>query len=387
MKRYFLLVFVLFYWGKIVIAQKEFKPNIGNYYGEQIKKENGKVGLWSKSSKKWMILPEYDEILPVVLSEGNRSVQNFYFNKFVRKGSFDVVQKIPRKTDAYSGRFDYMEYQYEVVLREVEDFVPVNNYVFYKKNGKWGWLSRSFNSQKKEFDEKSSEVYLQAPVFDDIPLFTNIASTYYARGHTPDFLLSHYKINVFMLMADSAGNTGLYDCLGKTIIPPGEYSGFSRINGLVVVEGKNGLIGYVHGDRIIDPKYNHISKQQFKYAEGTYRYHPIEYSLLSCRLPSGEINIREGAELRSPDYITQIEKEIEDAKVKEKEIEKLAVAESAEKAKIELKGLINYYSGFTFFAGANGMGIRRTDGTILMYPALSAVTIGSRHFIIPIQTK
>lgn len=267
-------------------AQMDTEPERIKKY---MKKEDGKIGLWDKTNKKWLVEPEYFKITGVLLSSKNYDVQNKIFFKLWKGNTFDLL-RVTVNTSNYSDEF-------EIWVKDITDFKTSNlyfdnasadwyNFVFFRKKGKWGWFVNKVEVLQNGRFSKEENVLVE-PGLDTTPLVSTYASKQF------------YTIspNNYVLLVNSGKLTGLYSLAGKLLMPPGPYTGFKLPESIdygkeLYVEsiGPDNLIGYALNGVSVPPQYTAIKKE---------RHYLLNFDYYDCTLPGGEHEIRRGTELIS----------------------------------------------------------------------------------------
>lgn len=254
MNKFFFLLFSLFFMlNSFAYAQKDTEPaRIDNL----IKKQKGKYGLWSKELKKWYIEPEYSKITGIAFTDKAYETENRTFFKLWRENTFDLLQ-VTSNTKTYMD--DYKIWikdisgvlfpAYNAPAGAVYDHKDFTNFIYYNKNGKWGWYANKFFSR---------ENITMPPGFDNPPVAK------YA------FKISfHEDYNNYILETDSAGFKGLYTLLGNQLLKPAQNLNYQvQSPDYIITKDEKGLLGF----NMVPPQYARIDRIQSTYYTNHWLY-------------------------------------------------------------------------------------------------------------------
>lgn len=257
MKSLSILICFLFFTAHL-FSQTDIEPSylIDKKY---LKKEKGKYGLYNKAENKWIIEPLYDKITSISftpkqydfeMGDGGKTVYfNLMFYKLWKGNTFDLLYVSDDKKNIYNKNFElWVNDVTEIIfpafkpaaasLYNTKDLV---NFIYYKKNGKWGWFANEFFI---------AENILHAPVFDKPPVARLVCEN--------DF---HDYFNNYVIETDTAGLTALYTLKNNLLVPPGKYKNIIiKASDYIITENENGLKGYNR----VAPQFKSVERTVFK---------------------------------------------------------------------------------------------------------------------------
>lgn len=287
-----ILFFCLLVFSLTVYSQKDSEPDRIKKY---IKKEKGKLGLWDKTEKTWLIQPQYTKITGVAFTTNDWDMENRILFKLWKENEFDLLRVTEK---------NYKD-EFEIWLRDISDIKKPDiefkystkdwyNFIFYKKNSKWGWFSKKLEVLRGGY-YKNEENILFPPSFDTPPAVTDFAiKTFYESS-----------FNNYILQTDSVGNIGLHSLAGFTLVKPGPYKGFKEPESIdyakeifIITENTNGLIGYVLNGVSVTPAYTSIKKE---------KNHLLNLEYYVCSLPNGREDLRNKTTLFTKEDILAME--------------------------------------------------------------------------------
>lgn len=308
-------------------GQTETKPERLKDY---LKKEKGKYGVWSTHNKNWEIAPEYDKITGVAFTPKEYDQENHVCYKFWKEGTFDLVRRAESKKDRYL-------MTHTIVIKDINDFtlpfITVDcNYIYYKKNGRWGWAAAEITKLESGFYNSHENIVVD-PVSDNPPVLL--------KAYKPESSSLHEDP---VLIIDSAGLKGLYTFSGTRLVSPGPFKNFKEGSYFYITEGNNGLLGYSINGKNVEPLYK-------DFATKTYGSDKMKKEYVVCYLPDGSFDLRDGTKLLSTAERAELEK-IENRKKEE--------ADLINKGLVQLTTSlfsINVYSNWKPYCTVNGNSI------------------------------
>lgn len=358
--------------GLSAYALTDVKPERIKKY---IKKEKGLYGLWDADNKKWFFEPAYSKITGIAITEKEWDMENRIFFKLWKGETFDLLRVTEK---------DYKDV-FEIWIRDVSEIRKPDlefkysekdwfNFIYYQKQGKWGWFADKVEVLENGFFRDKENVVIDAK-FDSPPIVTSFGkSQFYTTAY-----------NNYILQVDSLANVGLYSLAGYSLVKPGPFSNFKLPESVdykkeifISFESVDGKFGYSLNGRTVGPLYSAIPQRKTKY------YYVAPYELYECVLPSGEREWRKGADLLSKEQIKVMDAEEDLQALAAKEKEKLqkdkkttttanTVATSAvTNAKTDEKDsteFVDWINGYIVFKYGGLFGLK-DDSRKIVFPAV-----------------
>lgn len=379
MKKIFLIFCTLMLLSLAGYSQTDTEPKRIKKY---IKKEKGKYGLYDNGEKQWLIPPEYDKITGIAFSEEDYEIENNIFYKLWKGNTFDLL----RKTE----NINTFKYEFEIWVRDITaiqrpDIKAIReekysskdyyNFMFYEKNGKWGWFVKELSYSKN---------ILQDAIFTQVPTITNLGQVYEGA------------YNNYVLQVSVENNIGLHTLASYPLVKPGPYKGFKSLetfnfwhniykkDTVVTIVGENNLLGYALNGVSVDPAYTSFNRKRSPLLN-------LEYFV--CTLPNGAEELRNGTVLFTKEELQAMENaenkrrldfDIAYKKEKEAEAKLQPDIENVKDSTIFVKTL----NGYTVFKLGNTFGLKDQNNKIIFPAVLNSIDQGlAKSFDILIEGK